>query len=327
MIIRRHITANYTVIPNEAILDCRLSISARWLLCYLLSRPHDWKVQIGDIQNQGGIGRDKAYALVKELIAARWVRKDESRQQDGRWSGVEYVVMDEPESEQVDSSPFPEKPYTAEPFPANQHLTNNGKKPKTEKKPNLLVDADFEEFWAAYPKRPNNPRKTAMAAYRKVRARSDVSQKQLLEAVSAYAASMLGKDTQYIAMASTWLNSERWTCDFAQAEKVIAAHQTAKYGGDLDIDPLVAVYPGTVIDRKDVARLAAATGAAPQTLEEAARKYALLLKQQRHKGLDIVAPPLETWLRFRWREMEAYEFCTSGMANKPAVRPKRERAA
>lgn len=318
MIIRRQITANFTIIPNDAIMDTRLSIGARWLLCYLLSRPQDWVVRVGDIQKQAAVGRDKAYSLIKELIGAGWVRKDEGRQEGGKWAGVEYVVMDQPEGVKSDTLPFPENPYPAEPYPANTEHTKNGKTPKTEQDQNISADAEFDEFWAAYPKRPRNPKAPARKKYLHARRVLNVKHETLVNAVKAYAASVAGNDPQFTKLAETWLNKRCWEDEY---EPVAAA--TVEW----DIDPLVAVYPGTVNDRRDAARLAAATSATPQTLEEAAKKYGLLLKQQSESGLTIVAPPLETWLRFRWREMDAYEFCRIGMRNKLAVKLRKDRAA
>lgn len=44
-----------------------LTFGARGLMAYLLSKPDNWKIVLSDIQAEGGIGRDKAMALLKEL--------------------------------------------------------------------------------------------------------------------------------------------------------------------------------------------------------------------------------------------------------------------
>lgn len=111
MIIRRHLTASYTAIPNEVITNTNLTIEARWLLVYLLSKPHSWIVRIEDIRRVGGIGRDKGYSLLKELVDAGYVQKHETRTEDGQYGAVEYLVYDEP---------FPENPN-----PVNPHLSKD----------------------------------------------------------------------------------------------------------------------------------------------------------------------------------------------------------
>jgi hypothetical protein len=89
MIIRRRVNSNYTIIPNAIINDERLSIEARWLMGYLLSKPDDWTIRAGDIQKVGRIGRNAAYALVNECIAVGYIRR--YKQRDG---GINYEVRD-----------------------------------------------------------------------------------------------------------------------------------------------------------------------------------------------------------------------------------------
>ena len=341
MIIRRHITSNFTIIPNEALLDERLTIGARWLLCYLLSRPQDWQVQIADIQKKAAVGRDKAYALVNELIAVGWVRKDEDRQKDGRWAGVEYVVMDEPAKRET--SPFPENPDAAEPQAENPQLTKDLETPKTESTKSTAaeaaMEADFEEFWAAYPKRPNNPRRTALKAYRAARKKKGVTKELLLEAVGRYAAYMTGKQVKFIAHASTWLNDERWGNDYSQSDDVISAYgkimsgqPIGKPGGinladpELDISSIIAVYPGAPGDLDDARAAIRAQGSVGEiaSIAEAAQKLGLLVKRQRAEGFDRRVPSLAAFIKFQWREFNrAYEFCRVGMNNKLSVRPRK----
>ena len=112
MIIRRQLTASYTAIPNEVVTNTNLSIEARWLLVYLLTKPHAWVVRIENIRRVGNIGRNKAYELIKELVDAGYVQKHETRSEDGQYGAIEYLVYDEP---------FPENRDTV-----NQQHSNNG---------------------------------------------------------------------------------------------------------------------------------------------------------------------------------------------------------
>jgi hypothetical protein len=187
-----------------------------------------------------------------------------------------------------------------------------------------LSDADFEEFWSAYPKRPNNPRKKAMAAYRK--ARNNVSQKQLLTAVALYAAYMAGEDPKFVAMAATWLNDERWNCNYEKAADVIQSYNEIKYGSDEDLDKLAAAFPGHVGDRITAKKLMAEELSKDATLDalcEAARKYRLYCKGPPYEDRRIAPAMLENWLKFKWREMDGYEFCTVGPDRIKTVRPKK----
>lgn len=97
MIIRRKVNKNYTVITNEALNDDRLSFAALGLLCYLRGRPHDWTVQLEQLRKREGCGRERMQALMRELIEAGWVLRQESRKSGrGTFAGIEYVVLDEP---------------------------------------------------------------------------------------------------------------------------------------------------------------------------------------------------------------------------------------
>jgi hypothetical protein len=188
----------------------------------------------------------------------------------------------------------------------------------------ISVDADFDAFWAAYPKRPGNPRKKAMAAYRK--ARKNVSQEQLLTAVGLYAAYMAGENPKFVAMAATWLNDERWNCDYEKAVDVIQSYNEIKHGSDEDIDNLAAAYPGHIGERIAAKKLVAdelSKGATIEALCEAARKYKLFCKGPPYEDRKIAPAMLEQWLKFKWREMDGYEFCTVGPDRIKTVRPKK----
>jgi hypothetical protein len=77
MIIRCKVNRRFTTIPNELVTDEELSFEALGLLAYLFSRPDDWHVSVEQIKERGGIGRDKAQGLVRELIDLGYVKPSE----------------------------------------------------------------------------------------------------------------------------------------------------------------------------------------------------------------------------------------------------------
>lgn len=136
----------FTVVQNDLIHNPELSIEARALMIYLLSRPDDWELRISDVRRFLGkagkpCGRDKAYGVVRELKLARYLVMIENVH-DGHFAGVTYLTFEEPaadpdhvkatfrngEGESV--SPLPENPETGpSPLPdfpdtENQHATN-----------------------------------------------------------------------------------------------------------------------------------------------------------------------------------------------------------
>jgi hypothetical protein len=100
----------------------------------------------------------------------------------------------------------------------------------------------FAEFWAAYPRRQGKG--AAIKAW--VKATRKASPQAIVDGARRYEADP-NRDPAYTAMASTWLNAERWTDDplpprrgnaratSADRESVIAAAEQAKRNTDPDL--------------------------------------------------------------------------------------------
>ena len=203
MIIRRKLTAKYTAIPNEICNNQSISTDARWCLWYLLTKPHDWIIRIKDIQEVSSWGRDKVYKAITELIEIGYIIKSEIREK-GRYATVEYTVLDEPITENT----ITEKSITE-----NTHLTNDLHSPITESITKDGIQKDFNDFWAAYPKRPSNPQHRAFESYKKAR-KDKVSHETIMAGLKAYSKTRENQDAEFTAMAATWLNQKRWTDDY-----------------------------------------------------------------------------------------------------------------
>ena len=110
--------ARYAAIPNHVFEEVRLSMEARWLLGYLLSKPDNWTVVLRDIINKGNCGRDKARRMIAELVELGYAQKEQARD-SGRFSALSLVIYDEPfapeASESVASLPQTENPSTVNP--------------------------------------------------------------------------------------------------------------------------------------------------------------------------------------------------------------------
>jgi hypothetical protein len=66
---------------------------------------------------------------------------------------------------------------------------------------------EFDRWYSRYPKK--EAKGNARKAF--IKARQSVSLDVLMAGVDQYAASIKGKDRQFIALPATWLNAERWT--------------------------------------------------------------------------------------------------------------------
>ncbi|MGY3452185.1 hypothetical protein [Bradyrhizobium sp. USDA 4353] len=96
-IVRREHRAQFTIVPNAVFADTRLSVEAKGVLGYLLSRPHKWHVRLDHIGRTLLVGRKKLQRIFRELIAAGYVTREAQRIVDGhRFGEIDYVVRDVP---------------------------------------------------------------------------------------------------------------------------------------------------------------------------------------------------------------------------------------
>lgn len=96
-IVRREHRAQFTIVPNAVFADSRLSVEAKGVLGYLLSRPHNWHVRLDQIGRTLLVGRKKLLRIFRELIAAGYVTRETQRIVDGhRFGEIDYVVRDVP---------------------------------------------------------------------------------------------------------------------------------------------------------------------------------------------------------------------------------------
>jgi|694.fasta_scaffold28940_6 hypothetical protein len=75
------------------------------------------------------------------------------------------------------------------------------------------VNEDFEAFWAAYPKRPGNPKAPARKEWERLSGRYDFPRLEvMIECARRYAAHCAkdARGPEFIAHTRTWLFQERW---------------------------------------------------------------------------------------------------------------------
>lgn len=122
---RRH---RFVVMDQRAVEDDRLSWAARGLLCYLLSRPDDWKVLVNDLRKRGNLGRDGIYRLLRELRTLGYARFQRVRDKHGRIRGGIYFIRE------IADSPYPDLPDTVKPDTALPGPAKPGALPNTDLK-------------------------------------------------------------------------------------------------------------------------------------------------------------------------------------------------
>ncbi len=125
-IIRAPRRDRFVVMDQRAVEDDRLSWAARGLLCYLLSRPDDWKVLVNDLRKRGNLGRDGIYRLLRELRTVGYARFQRLRDRNGRIRGGIYIIRE------IADSPDPDLPDTVLPETAAPGPANPGALPTTD---------------------------------------------------------------------------------------------------------------------------------------------------------------------------------------------------
>jgi hypothetical protein len=123
MIIRHKHKSRFTVVPNAIFDDGRLSLGAKGLLGYLLSRPGNWQVRHGQLQYKFKIGRKQLNKFILELDKAGYLARDgeQGRDEQNRFMPYNYVVRDLPELSPSDA------PAALRPEPLRNTDTGNKK--------------------------------------------------------------------------------------------------------------------------------------------------------------------------------------------------------
>lgn len=116
--------------------------------------------------------------------------------------------------------------------------------------------AEFETFWAAYPRKLNCSKLMAFRAWQRL---DDEEQSLAMNVLPIFCAMMRGKDEQYIPHGATWLNQKRFetitargkmptvpaapaAVDWAKAIQIYRA--TGRWNADLGPEPGQSGYLG-----------------------------------------------------------------------------------
>jgi hypothetical protein len=146
--------AGWTALPNAMLEDGRLSLKARGLLAYLLSRPDAWETdseRLAASSHSQRDGRDSIRAGLKELVELRYMIRSRVQGERGRWATYVYVYpepqnpeippVDNPVGNSVESAVDNSSPTTAFPEVGSSGAINNTK----EQEISRLLNATTEE--------------------------------------------------------------------------------------------------------------------------------------------------------------------------------------
>lgn len=127
---KRSSYADATIVPNPTAQNSSLSWAARGLLLYCLSLPAGWRIREEDLIGRSPTGRDHLRSIVRELEAAGYVRRTQTRLPNGHVGPAAWEVWDVPR--EVPTTP-PQTGYPSTGKPSTvKSRSRTRKSPQTE---------------------------------------------------------------------------------------------------------------------------------------------------------------------------------------------------
>lgn len=84
---------NYQVIPRDLIFNSTLSDRARFVFCFMASKPNGWDFYLEPMANEIGYSVDTLRKYINELVKSGWLTKGEQERKAGnRYGAVTYVL-------------------------------------------------------------------------------------------------------------------------------------------------------------------------------------------------------------------------------------------
>lgn len=97
IIVRGHQPHGFAILPNAMLEDGVLSLRARGLLGYLLSRPEGWETdsdRLARSKHATRDGRDAIRTALDELVDAGYLVRSKQQDARGRWATKSFVYPD-----------------------------------------------------------------------------------------------------------------------------------------------------------------------------------------------------------------------------------------
>lgn len=83
---------NFQNIPRELIFDSSLSDRARFVFCYMVSKPDDWQFFLEPMANELGYSVETLRKYINELVESGWIVKGEQERKKGVFGATLYTL-------------------------------------------------------------------------------------------------------------------------------------------------------------------------------------------------------------------------------------------
>lgn len=132
-ILRTKRDTGYTIVSNEIANRTDMSLKAKGLLWYLLSKPDDWSFSMASLAKYAGSdGKDSVKAGVEELKRLGYLEIDDSPKVHGKFNGGVWTVREKPDRGGFTAAEKPQrKNRSGKPAPAIYIVTKT-EEPTTE---------------------------------------------------------------------------------------------------------------------------------------------------------------------------------------------------
>ena len=88
---------NYTVMSNHHLLNPALSLKAKGLMSYMLSRPDSWDFTIEGLARLNKEGTDAIGRILRELESQGYITRNRVRNKSGQFVDLEYRILERPQ--------------------------------------------------------------------------------------------------------------------------------------------------------------------------------------------------------------------------------------
>lgn len=247
----------WTRVPNSIARDQQLSLEAKGLMLYMASHSSNFRVRLFTIQRDCDVKPEKLRKIMRELTEAGYLTRTPTYQRiDGmnRRGPSRYTLHCSRRSSQhnvfegLGTEGIGTEALETEALqkPTNSKKTSSSKKNTVEKTTSeednyagetrfevkiIQPAADFDDFWAIYPKK--TAKGYARSCWAKALKRG--SAEDICAGASRYAAAVqdwTGSDRTYIKHPTTWLNQECWT-DEEMPVRSVANRRETKFERDV----------------------------------------------------------------------------------------------
>lgn len=92
-------TKNYSIISNFHFKEKKMSLKAKGLLSLMLSLPDDWNYSVSGLVALSKDGKDSVMSALNELEKFGYLIRTRIVNEKGQFSGVEYNIFEEPQTE------------------------------------------------------------------------------------------------------------------------------------------------------------------------------------------------------------------------------------